>query len=153
MKVIDKDKGWNRLGRLLKRAPINQPHAVVGIMGAEATASHANSELTNVEVAAFNEFGLGVPERSFIRETFDMYRGEYKTIMRRLAEQIVAGQIDQRFALEVIGQKMESDIKRRIEKGIPPPNAPSTIKQNGSSKTLINTSQMKNSITHAVVGV
>lgn len=150
MKIIDKDKGWNKLSKLLKRTAWRHPHAKVGIMGPEATAAHAHSELTNVEVAAMNEFGEGVPERSFIRETFDMHRGDYYTIMRRLATQVVTNKMDNRFALEVVGQKMESDIKRRIELGVPPPNAPSTIKRKGSSKTLINTGQLKNSITHTV---
>jgi hypothetical protein len=153
-KVADIDKGWKKLGAMLKKSPASDPHVKVGIMGAEATASYAHSELTNVEVASFNEYGLGnVPERSFIRDTFDAQRGDYQLIIRRLAARVIAGQMTRRYALQVVGQKVESDIKRRIEMGIPPPNAPETIKRKGSSKTLIDTGQMKNSITYAVVGV
>jgi hypothetical protein len=41
-------------------------------------------------------------------------------------------------------------IKQRIANGIAPPNSPYTIARKGSSKPLIDTGQLRNSITYQV---
>jgi hypothetical protein len=57
--------------------------------------------------------------------------------------------------LEAVGQLVKSDMQGRIERNSPPFKelADETIKRKGSSKPLIDTSQMKNSITYATGGV
>jgi len=147
--IRDRDRGWKKLGRMLKKQSFRRPHVNVGVLGPEATAAHAHGELTVVEVASFHEFGRGNnPERSFIRATVDGNSSKYVQLVRKLAADVVAGRITEKRALEVIGQRVESDIKTRIEDGIPPPLAEVTIARKGSSKQLIDTSQMKNSVTY-----
>lgn len=41
---------------------------------------------------------------------------------------------------------LRNEIVKKINSNVPPPNAPSTIKQKGSSKTLIDTGNMVNSV-------
>jgi len=150
-KVRDIDRGWKKHGLTLRRQALGGPHVLVGVQGPEATAAHAESELTVAEVASYHEFGRGNnPERSFIRETFDIKRLEMGMALRPLASQVVAGKMTARRALEIIGMKAQSDIQGRIEEGIDPPLKESTIKRKKSSKPLIDTGQLKNSITYEV---
>lgn len=44
--------------------------------------------------------------------------------------------------------KIENAIVKKILSGVPPPNAPTTIRQKGSSKTLVDTSEMVGHVTH-----
>lgn len=44
--------------------------------------------------------------------------------------------------------KIENAIVKKILSNVPPPNAPSTIRQKGSSKTLVDTSEMVGHVTH-----
>jgi hypothetical protein len=110
-----------------------------------------DDKLTVLEVAIFNEFGLGVPERSFIRAYVDANEKRIKEMCRVLALQVLAGKISQEQALELLGLKLVGEIQQRIADGIPPPNAPSTIKAKGSSVPLIDTGQLRSSITHRVL--
>lgn len=44
--------------------------------------------------------------------------------------------------------KIENAIVKKILSNVPPPNAPSTIRQKGSSKTLVDTGEMVGHVTH-----
>lgn len=46
--------------------------------------------------------------------------------------------------------KIENAIVKKIVSGVPPPNAQSTIDQKGSSKTLVDSSEMVGHVTHRV---
>jgi len=150
VKIIDRDKGWNKIAAMLKRTAVSAPHVKVGVLGPAATEANAESGLTTVEVATYNEFGYGVPERSFIRETFDMHRDDYQKVLNNVADGILANKFSLKVGLEAVGQKVQSDFQGRIETRSPPfkENAPSTIARKGSSVPLINYGQLKNSITY-----
>ena len=124
--------------------------AVVGIFGPAAAAQHGDSDLTNVEVASRNEFGFGVPERSFIRATFDMRRAQMSPLMRKAAGAAARKKLPMEWALAIVGQKFLDEIIKRINSRIPPPNAPATIAEKGSSTPLIDTGQLKQSIAFKV---
>jgi len=133
----DVDKGWKGLMSEAKRlASEKGMHAKAGILGQKALEEHQDEEggapLTNVRLGAIHEFGAGkVPERSFIRDTFDLHRLEYFTQLRALVGRWFdrKGKMPLRRALALIALRMSSDQKRRILEGagIPPPNAPATI--------------------------
>lgn len=156
MSVIDRDYGYRKL---FERALKNDPHrVVVGIHGEAAEAKHGEDGIDNVRLAGVHEFGaqidtgrgiVDIPERSFIRSTVDDHGG-YKDVISKLADKVLTGSMTVPQALGLLGEKVTSDMKRTIEKGIDPPNAPSTIEAKGSDKPLIDTAQMKNSITYAV---
>lgn len=44
--------------------------------------------------------------------------------------------------------KIENAVVKKILSNVPPPNAPSTIRQKGSSKTLVDTGEMVGHVTH-----
>ena len=140
------DKGWNRIRRELRRAAVQE--VVVGIQQGEMNDGQAIAEY-----AAYNEFGTeNIPERSFMRSTFDENLSGIKQDMDRRYGQVLKGELDVSRALGLIGLRHQDQIKDKIGSNLPPPNAPATIEKKGSSKTLIDTGAMKNSIHYLVRG-
>ena len=155
VKVIDKDLGMKTIVTNMKR--LDGAAVAIGFQGSEGAAVvHDGSDLSNVELAALMEFGApgaGIPARSMIRAAFDEKIREWTAIMAKLAERIYEDTpASARRVLGIAGEKARADIINRINKGIPPPNQPQTIARKGSSKPLIDTKQMANSITYEVRG-
>jgi len=60
--------------------------------------------------------------------------------------------IDFRGPMERALLKIEKAVVDEINSGVPPPNAPSTIKRKKSSKTLIDSSEMLKHVDHKITG-
>lgn len=159
VKVID--RGWEAIKERMRVVRGTGAVVKVGVQGTQAAANHQNTHLTVAQLAAIHEFGkvihqprmrrtIVIPERSFLRATIDQYRD---AITRRdvlLAQGYVLGKFELKPSLELLGQYVVGLIKQRIANGIAPPNSPWTIAQKGSSKPLIDTGQLRNSITYQV---
>jgi len=113
-----------------------------------------DSGLTVGEVAVFNEFGTttGIPERSFIRSTFDANKEAYKELSADLKRKVLKRNMTTKRAMGLLGQKMKADIIKKIDSNIPPQNSEETRAKKGSSHTLIDTGQMRQSVTYEVGG-
>lgn len=138
----------------------------VGVFGdkGDAEVSDKDGAPTNLTVsalAAIHEFGGGnVPERSFIRSYFDGRGEQLRGMLGKLMETamraaIAAGRpitdADRMRVLNRLGLKMQTDIQMRISAGdITPPLDPKTIARKGSSTPLIDTGQLRSSITYEV---
>lgn len=159
-RVTVKDKGWKAL---LKRVtPLGEYAAHVGVLAAKGgndvhKASAAEGKpITLLELAAIHEFGsprAGIPERSFIRRTFNEPEGqkELRDLYARLARVVVTGKMSAEKAIELLGMKMVAMVRNRIlVNWIPPPNAPATVEKKGSSRPLVDTGQLVNAITYEV---
>lgn len=163
VKVID--RGWEDIKRRVERLHGGAAVVKVGVQGAQGAANHQDGRLTVAQIAQVHEFGkvihhpkLGrttvIPERSFLRATIDQYAAALARRNVLLVQGYMLGKFELHSALELLGQYVVGLIKQRIALGIPPPNRPSTIARKGSSKPLIDTGQLRNSITHKVeVGV
>lgn len=101
-------------------------------------------------IAEIHEFGLGVPERSFIRAWFDANQDKIKKAIAAAMQQVIKGKYTKEVALERLGALFASQIQARISSNIPPPLAPSTIKRKGSSVALIDTGQLRSAITYRI---
>lgn len=142
--ISDRDRGWKRFKRSWRQA--SGLKAKVGIQNQEAAADHGG--IRNVELAAIHEFGAGVPERSFVRATVDRERSQIIRLLDRVGR---AQGADIRRKLGLLGLKVRGLMIRTIDQSIGiEPNAPSTIARKGSSRPLIDTGQLKNSITSVV---
>lgn len=154
--IKDIDHGWRGIFRRAMGAAQEKKIVAVGVQGAKAEEDHGG--ISNVRLAGVHEFGaeiqtargvIKIPERSFIRSTVDEH-GAYREEVSSLAAKVLTGALNVTRALSILGEKVSSDIKSKIENGIDPPNAQSTIDAKGSSVPLIDTAQMKNSITYQV---
>jgi hypothetical protein len=89
---------------------------------------------------------IKIPQRSFLRTSFDANRLEYERILEQQTGRVIDGNQTARNAIAVVGEKALADVVNRINAGIPPPLKPATIARKGSSKPLIDTGQLKQSI-------
>lgn len=112
--------------------------------------------ITQVDIASWNEFGVTiggvvhVPERSFLRGTIDRKHAE---ITKRAAKELpkaFAGKQSVAAAFERVGIATVGLIQDRIAEGIAPGNDAKTIERKGSSKPLIDSGQLRSSITYEV---
>lgn len=154
--ILDLDMGWDALLQTVTRVMRDKPALEVGIVGDEAQNPHPSSKTgeTIAQIAARHEFGIGVPERSFLRATFEANKRTYQGLMvEGLADELLSS-IKQRRAFDAksaasmkrLALVMEGDVKKRIAAGIPPPNSPRTIKRKGSSTPLIDSGVLRRSI-------
>lgn len=151
--VTVRDGVWKKL--LAKAHELDKSYVKVGVLASKGGgAAHGEDNISLIEIAAIHEFGNGhVPERSFIRSTFYVRRvNALATMVAKLAKAIVTEGMTPKKALSLLGQWAASEVKETItEIDIPPPLADSTIMAKGSSKPLVDTGQLKNSITYEVV--
>lgn len=134
------------------------PHVKVGVLA--GLGDEDVGGVTLIELAAVHEFGspaAGIPERSFIRSTFDQRRDELRRVGAELTRQIVAGRVDVVTALGRLGLWGANAVKRQITGKLVVPRLEDseagrrTIKRKGSSTTLVDTGRLVNSITWVVV--
>jgi hypothetical protein len=119
---------------------------------------HAIGPLTKEEASTMNkitiiasthEFGSekrNIPERSFIRSTFDAEYENLQAFKEREYLRILQGKQTANTAIGRVGEWLTNKTKAFIRNRIPPPLKKATIKRKGSSVPLIDTAQMINSI-------
>jgi len=151
--VIDRDKGWNRIKRDLKR--LDKSYSKVGLpKEAQPKSGHLSSMSDLVIVGAVHEFGaprVGVPQRSWLRTGADEAKPALNKLIQKQYDAVLRGQTSVHLALRTLGVFMTGRIKRKIRNLKFPPNAPSTIRKKGSANPLIDTGQMVQSITNVEV--
>lgn len=155
LKVKLDDGLWRKMRRRV--GELDTRRLQVGVLASRGgNALHdKESGLTMIELAAIHEFGspaANIPERSFIRRTFEKKDRETVRLLRRLAHAVVTGKMDARKALNLLGAWGASQVKATIAEGpgIPPPLAPATIERKGSSRPLVDTGRLLDSITWEV---
>lgn len=126
----------------------------VGFPAGKASAS-------NIGKAIWNEFGTKggasgggwggpVPERPFMRNAMKDNRGKYRKAMETSAPKILRGEADLGQVMNKLGILAQGDIQTEITSLSSPPNSPVTIAIKGSSNPLINTGEMRASVTWKV---
>lgn len=127
-----------------------------GIQGSDAVREHDDkSRLSVVEIATVHEFGSSdgrIPQRSFLRSTFDESQAELSKLLSRLGSQVAALKMSTEQAVELIGLRYVDLVKAKIRNHIAPLLAESTIVKKGSSTPLIDTGRLIGSL-RAVVRV
>jgi hypothetical protein len=151
--VRDTDRGFAARVAHLRAAErdVKAWEVVVGVLAdTKGNADHAGGDFTVLDVATVHEFGspaAGIPQRSFIRAWVDRNLATIRDWQRALFQRIVAGKLTVRQALELLGAQVAGAIQAFIATSIPPPNAPETVERKGSSTTLIDSGQLRASIT------
>lgn len=151
--VRDSDKGFKQVLRnISKMAGVR---VAIGLQGSEGNAvEHNGKGLTNIDLGIFNEFGVpgaNIPERSFVRATFDKKHRSWLNLAVKLSKIDIYTRTpaSARRVLGIIGERARADMVRTIDSGIPPALKPATVARKGSSKPLVDTGQLKGAITWA----
>lgn len=136
--------------RLVKTLHNKRARITAGIHAAEGGRSHSNGE-TVIDIANIHEFGTAeIPERSFVRAWYDQNLPRAQAQLRREVRDSLNHTGDVQRGLQRFALWVEADIVRRINEGIAPANAESTIRRKGSSTPLIDTGVLKSSIKSVV---
>ena len=146
-KVIDDKRQWDKLRKKVTKLSKGDNAVDIGLFGEQG------SDL--VIYASSNEFGTGtIPERSFLRTTFDEEKKAIINLLDKNKIKAVLGKISKKKLLSRIGLKMVGAVQIKIASGPFTPNAPSTRRQKTKSgkqgTELIDTGRMRQSITHKV---
>ncbi len=100
-------------------------------------------------IAAVHEFGSpsqGIPERPFLRVAVQRNRQKYVRLNRINLVKILRGQATVDQALGQLGEMAKGDVQTEIRSGVFTPLKEATKKRKGSSRPLIDTGQMVQSI-------
>lgn len=112
----------------------------------------------NVDKAIYNEFGTRggasgggwggpIPERPFMRNAARNNAAKYLKIAADQVIPVLTGKVSLRGFLSKLGELGKQDIQNEITSLSSPPNSPVTIALKGSSKPLIDTGEMRQSVT------
>jgi hypothetical protein len=143
------------------RTELHDVQVKVGVFGkANRRRGEGASRIGNVELAVIHEYGApaaNIQARSFIYSTLHANRRQYAQQLQKLMGKVAKNEMSAAQALDILGLKVANDCKTRISQGAIRQNlAPSTIAARrrkfgaGVIRALNDTSQLKNSITHAV---
>ncbi len=141
-------KIWDQLVKKIGEAA--NRHVKVGVLASKGGLADHDG-ITMVELAAIHEFGspaANIPERSFIRKTFILRRKELAEMTRKLAKQIITKDMPVDKALDILGAWGAAQVKKTVTTGdeIRPPLKKATIDRKGSSRPLIDTDRLINSV-------
>lgn len=120
-------------------------------VGVQADAGvHSESGESLVDIGIWNEYGTAhIPSRPFIRQTFEDNQQALAQYLGRVVENVAKGD-DLVQELSKLGQWYQDKQKNTLKSYPWTPNAPSTRKRKKSSKPLVDTSQLVNSIRYKV---
>ena len=116
-----------------------------GVHGTEGSETYEDGP-SIAEIASAAEFGLGQPQRSWLREWFDANRSEIES---QLGKQLRAAMRQGKsfdWAAERVALWLQADIQKRITRGISPENAEITVLNKGSSTPLIDSGLFRSAI-------
>lgn len=142
VKVTDKvTADGKKLQKILKE--LADKEVRVGFQQGKAT----EEDGTDIcDIAAWNELGtVNMPSRPFLRMSVDDNSDKINSFMSAQKRSIINGEPADRI-LKKIGIFQKDLIQEKITEGSFAPNAPSTIKAKGSSKPLIDTGRMRQSV-------
>ena len=145
-KVRDKmTSDGKRFERMLKELGGKQVR--IGFQKGEAT----EEDGTDVcDVAAWNELGTAnMPSRPFLRKSVDENESKINSFVQSQKKALVNGESAEQI-LKEIGIFQKDLIQEKITEGDFVPNAESTVKRKGSSKPLIDTGRMRQSVNYVI---
>lgn len=154
-RVEDKDLGLNRIIRTLNK-DLDGVVVKVGVQAKDKAVrrgkggSIRNTDQPLAVIAAIHEFGLGdMPQRSFLRSAYDENLPVIDKMIQRVANGAVFG-LGTNAALNQLGNVVQGIVQRKIVDGPFVPNSPATIKRKKSSKPLIDTGHLRQSIRYVI---
>lgn len=158
-KVKDIDRGWKTL--VTKIGKLDRAFVQVGLQAGDKGEKRVKrkgqpdqiveSDEDIALIAAVNEFGSGpIPSRPFMRQTFDKNERELSARVGAEFSAVVSGSKTPQQSLEQLGLWYTYKMQAEVASGDFAPNSPVTIAIKGSSRPLIDTGRMRQSIRHVV---
>lgn len=139
------------LSNLIARVTRLQDKVIVGVPDDE---THDESGESLAMIAAVHEYGSitrKIPARPFLHPALRKNQNKYSKILAQKATAILLGRFSLNQALALVGEMAQADVQKYIvdHQGFAPLKK-STIKRKGSSRPLIDTGQLRQSIRYRV---
>lgn len=116
---------------------------------------YPDTEVTVLRIADIHEFGRpgsGIPERSFVRATFDSKEEYLSNYGADLVEKFIHGDITYEAMGNTLGEYIVGQIQETITRMTTPPLKPATIKaKKGKTGVLIDSGKLRAAVTHRMV--
>ncbi len=147
--VKDTDRGFKALQKRLKDT--HGWKITVGVH--DSAGNHGSTQQSIADIALIHEFGApaaNIPARSFIGAWFDLHGAELSRKAQIDVQEYIAGAMQKVQVLARAGSRAVAGIQARMAQGVPPPLKQATINRKGSSVPLIDTGQLRTSVTWAV---
>ena len=141
---IDK-RGLKKLERFIQHL---DDSVEVGFFGGTPHPKNRGSN-TIAEVAAINEYGLGVPKRPFFDATFQEHQN-YKRHLQTASKLLITGKLSKSKVFKDIGEAVKGDIQSMIADNDFQPNHPSTIARKGEDDPLSETGAMERDVSYRI---
>ena len=120
-------------------------------VGFQAGAAADEDGVDIANIAMWNELGTSrSPARPFMRKSVDENKDKIKAMCARQLKRLAQGASAEDI-LEKIGVFQKGLIQRKIVDGTFEPNAASTIRKKGSSRPLIDTGRMRQSVNFIIL--
>lgn len=102
------------------------------------------------DIAAFNELGTSkIPSRPFLRDSVDNNEAKINSFLQKRTQDIANGASAEKI-LKQIGVFQKGLVQEEIVNGSFVPNSEATIRRKGSSKPLIDTGRMRQSVNYQI---
>lgn len=102
-------------------------------------------------LARLHEFGTRkIPKRAFIKPAITQNRQNYANLVQSQIGRVLQGQMTVQSLWQLLGTRAVADIQQYMRNATFTPLNPATIKRKGSSKPLIDTGQLRQSVTYQV---
>lgn len=160
-KYTEVDKGYNKLKQSLARLSRSQNTVDVGLFGQGTVKETSKSKKKNdkvtapelVIIGATHEFGSpqnNIPERSYLRATLQEHKDEVTALFSQTLPELLLKSQDPKKFLDKVGVWFTGLVQKKIVTGPFKKLKQKTIDAKGSSKPLIDTGRMRQSITYRV---
>ena len=146
--------GAEQIHMQLEKLAIDLKNTTSVLVGVHRSAGMYDEGLHTAYIAAIHEFGdddHNIPERSFLRAGINASKKDIIKLYAKQLPLVVQGRIALKSIQHFVGELVVGNITQRIADGIPPPLKPETVRRKKSSKPLIDTGHLRQSITYEVV--
>lgn len=149
--VTTRDNGLlDRISRVARDCTTKIEVGYFGKMHKPSITSKRSRPIALKDLAAIHELGLGVPKRPFIEPPLKENRRKYVLYVGKQITPVIRKRKSFDKVWQELGTIAVMDIQKYMITASFTPLAASTIKRKGSSKPLIETGQMRQSITYKV---
>lgn len=137
-----------RLNRIINHARRLNGGVRVGYFVGQGTPA-----ITLGNLARIHEFGTRhIPKRAFVKPAIIKNRPQYARIINHQLTNVLNGQMPKNRLWGLVGVRAVADIQSYMVTASFTPLNPKTIKKKGSSKPLIDTGKLRQSVTYKIQG-
>lgn len=127
-----------------------KPSEIPGLFRPKGKNILATSENGQLKVMFILKKSVVIPERSFMRSTFDEKKGDWNKFVQGMLNRVFSFEMSVDQMYEQLGARIQGDIQQKITSLRTPPNAPLTVERKNSSNPLIDSGALRQRVTWVV---